>query len=194
MEPTIDFRHHGIGKGSRTFAMVGALVFASPRRLQLRLYYTSRMPVTQNLSCWPPSLSIAIRYPHGADSPPLSPNDQDNFFAVLEHHDRICEINLAMAPVLFGRSIALRQRPFPALEHLRLESPGWVYRPLLLPPSVPRLRDIQLVGVAFPTLPNFLLSTRDLVSLQLINIPSANSFSVEAPVNHLPVLTQLQFF
>lgn len=176
-----------------------SLVFASPRRLQLRLYYTNRKPVTENLRCWPPSLPIAIWYPPGATGPPLSPNDEGNFFAMLEHRDRICEINVVMTPVLFERSTALRQGPFPALEHLRLRSPDSAYRPLLLPttflgPSVPRLRDIQLVGVAFPTLPHFLLSTRDLASLQLINIPSANSFSVEMLVDHLPVLTQLKFF
>jgi hypothetical protein len=176
-----------------------SLVFASPRRLQLRLYYTSRKPVTENLRCWPPSLPIAVWYHPGATSPLLSPNDEGNFFAILEHRDRICEINLATTPVLFERSTALRQGPFPALEQLRLKSPDSTYRPLLLPttflgPSVPRLRDIQLVGVAFPTLPHFLLSTRDLVSLQLINIPSTNSFSVEMLVNHLPVLTQLKVF
>ena len=63
-----------------------------------------------------------------------------------------------------------------------------------LGPSIPRLRDIQLVGVAFPTRPDFLFSTRDLASLQLINIPSTNSFSAEMLVNHLPVLAQLNFF
>lgn len=175
-----------------------SLVFASPRRLQLRLYYTGRKPVTENLRCWPPSLPIAVWYHPAATSPPLSPNDEGNFFAILEHRDRICEINLAMTPALFERS-TLRQGPFPALEQLRLKPPDLADRPLLLPatflgPSVPRLRDIQLVGVAFPTLPHFLLSTRDLASLQLINIPSSDSFSAEILVNHLPVLTQLKFF
>ena len=175
-----------------------SLVFASPRRLQLRLYdTTSRKPVTQNPSCWPPSLPIAIWYPPGATIPTLTPNDEDNFFAVLEQRDRIGEINLAMTPALFERLTALRQGPFPALEHLRLISPDSAYRPLLLPstflgPSAPRLRDIQLVGVAFPTLPDFLLSTRDLASLQLINIPNTNLFSVEMLVNHLPGLTHLK--
>jgi hypothetical protein len=174
-----------------------SVVFASPRRLQLRLYYTIRKPVTENLRCWPPSLPIAIWYPLGATSPPLSPDDEGNLFAILEHRDRICAINLTMTPVLFERLTALRQGPFPALEQLRLGRRDWVHGPPLLPttflgPSVPRLRDIQLVGVAFPTLPHFLLCTRDLVSLQLKTVP--NSFSTEMLVNHLPVLTQLNFF
>jgi hypothetical protein len=138
-------------------------------------------------------------YTPGATNPPLPPNNEDNFFSTLEHHDRICEINLAMTLVLFERLSALRQGPFPALGKLRLKSLDSAYRPLLLPttflgPSIPRLRDIQLVGVACPTLPHFLLSTRDLAYLQLINIPSTNSFSVEMLVNHLPVLTQLNVF
>ena len=103
-------------------------MLAISRRLQLRLYYTSRKPVTENPRSWPPSLPIAMWYPPGATSPPLSPNDEGNFFAILEHHD---EINLVMTPVLFERSTALRQGLFPALEKLRLKSPDSAYRPLL---------------------------------------------------------------
>jgi len=152
------------------------LVFASPRRLQLRLYYsnyTNRKPVTENMRCWPPSLPITIWYL------PLSPNDEGNFFAILEHRDRICEINLAMTRVLFQRSTALRQGPFLALEQLRLRSLDLVYMPLILPttflgPSVPRLRDIQLVGVAFPALPHSfcLLGTWSLFSLLISQVPT----------------------
>ena len=36
--------------------------------------------------------TIVIWYHTCATSPPLSPNDED-FFAMLEHRDRICEIN-----------------------------------------------------------------------------------------------------
>ena len=176
-----------------------SLVFASPRRLRLRLYYTGRKPVTPDPSYWPISLPIAIWYPRFATSPPqqVFPNDEDNFHSVLEHRDRICEINLALTCVLSERLTALRQSPFPALEYLQLRSLDLADRPLVLPStflgaSVPRLRDIQLVGVAFPTLPHFLLSTRDLASLQLKEIPSTNLFSGEMLVDHLPALTQLK--
>jgi hypothetical protein len=174
-----------------------SLVFASPHRLRLRLYYTGRKPVTLDPSCWPPSFPIAIWYPRFATSPPLSPNDEDNFSSVLKHRDRICEINLAMTCVLSERLAALRQGPFPALERLRLRSLDSADRPLIIPSmfldaSVPRLRDIQLAGVAFPTLPYFLLSTRNLASLQLKDIPSSNLFSTEMLVNCLPALTQLK--
>jgi hypothetical protein len=63
---------------------------------------------------------------------------------------------------------------------------------MFLGASVPRLRDIQLVGVAFPTLPDFLLSTRDLASLHLKEIPITNLFSAEMLVNGLPALTKLK--
>ena len=94
-------------------------------------------------------------------------------------------------------SSAMRQGPFTALECLQLRSLDLADRPLVLPStflgaSVPRLRDIQLVGVAFPTLPHFLLSAQDLASLQLKEIPSTNLFSGETLVDHLPALTQLK--
>ena len=173
-----------------------SLVFASPGRLQLRLYCTGRKPVTPDSSCWPPSLPIAIWYPRLSRNPRLFPNDEDNLFSVLEHRDLICEINLAMTYVLLERLTALAQA-FPALEQLRLRSLDVANMTLVLPSmflgvSAPRLRDLQLVGVAFPTLPDFLLSTRDMVSLQLKDIPITNLFSAEMLVNGLPALTKLK--
>jgi len=43
--------------------------------------------------------------------------------------------------------------------------------------STPRLRQIDLSGTAFPSLPRLLLSARDLVSLQLDEIPDTGYFS-----------------
>jgi hypothetical protein len=172
-----------------------SLVFASPGRLRLRLNCTGRKPVAPDSSCWPPSLPIAIWYPRLSRSPRLFPNGEDILFFVLEHRDRICEINLAVTYVLLEMS-ALRQA-FPALEQLRLRSLDVANMTLVLPSiflgaSAPRLRDIQLVGVAFPTLPDFLLSTRDMVSLQLKEIPVTNLFSAEMLVIGLPALTKLK--
>lgn len=101
-----------------------------------------------------------------------------------------------MTYVLLERLTALAQA-FPALEQLRLRSLDVANMTLVLPSmflgvSAPRLRDLQLVGVAFPTLPDFLLSTRDMVSLHLKDIPITNLFSAEMLVNGLPALTKLK--
>src|SRR5712672_2679619 len=174
------------------------LIFASPRRLELRLYYTYQKPVTRNLGCWPP-FPIAISYPRFASSRPLVPKDEDNVVAALMHRDRICEINFAMTSHLLERSTILMQEQFPALEHLLLRSRDSARRSLVLPSaflggSAPRLRNIHLDGIAFPTLPQLLLSTRDLCSLQLEEIPRTEFFSPETLVSSMSALSHLKSF
>jgi hypothetical protein len=131
------------------------------------------------LPCWPPSLPIAIWYPSGATNPPLSPNDEGNFFAVLEHRDRICEINVAVTPVLFEWSIALRQGPFPAPEHLRLKSPDSVYRhcSFLLRFLVHPSHDYVIFNSSASHFPHYpisfcLLGTWPLFSLLISQVPT----------------------
>ncbi|KAI9450553.1 hypothetical protein F5148DRAFT_1242676 [Russula earlei] len=156
-----------------------SLIFASPRRLCLRLYYTYRKPVTQNMG------------------KALVPQDDDNVIAALMHHDRICEINFAMTSHLLERSTILMQEPFPVLEHLLLRSRNFARTALVLPSSflggsAPRLQDIHLDGIAFPALPQLLLSTQNLGSLQLEEIPGIEFFSPETLVNSMSSLTQLK--
>ena len=173
-----------------------SLIFTSPCRLELRLYYTYRKPVTQDLSCWPP-LPIAIFYPRFPPSGTADHKDEANVLAALKHRNRVCEINFALTSPLLERSALLMQEPFPALEQLRLRSRDSATRPLTLPSaflggSAPRLREIYLQSIAFPTLPQLLLSTPHLVSLQLDEIPRAETFSPEMLVNGLSASTQLQ--
>jgi len=172
------------------------LVFASPRRLELRLYYTYQMPVTQDLSCWPP-LPVAIFYPRFLTSGPSDHKDEDNLVAALEHRNRVCEINFALTSSLLARSSPLLQEPFPALEQLRLRSRDSARRSLILPSaflggSAPRLREIHLHGIAFPALPQLLLSTHHLVSLELDEIPRTESLSPRMLVNSLSAVPQIQ--
>jgi hypothetical protein len=173
-----------------------ALVFTSPRRLELRLYYTYQKPVTQDLSCWPP-LPIAIFYPRFPTSGLPDHKDEDNVIAALKHRTRICEINVALTSALLQRSAPLMQESFPTLELLQLRSRDSARRSLILPSaflggSAPQLREIHLQNVAFPALPQLLSSTRHLISLQLDEIPRTESFSAEMLVNSLSALTQLQ--
>jgi hypothetical protein len=62
------------------------IVFAAPRRLDLRLVCTDRTPVVRKLDVWP-ALPIVIRAAgHGGFD--------DNTIAALEHNDRISEISI----------------------------------------------------------------------------------------------------
>ena len=172
------------------------LVFASPRRLELRLYYTYQKPVTQDLSCWPP-LPIAIFYPRFPPSGLPDHRDEDNVIAALKHRNRVCEINFALTSALLERCAPLMQESFPTLELLQLRSRDSARRSLILPSaflggSAPGLREIHLQNIAFPALPQLLLSSRHLISLHLDEIPRTESFSAEILVNGLSALTQLQ--
>ena len=172
------------------------LVFASPRRLELRLYYTYQMPVTQDLSCWPP-LPVAIFYPRFLTSGHSDHKDEDNVIAALEHRNRVCEINFALTCSLLERSAPLLQEPFPALEQLRLRSRDSARKSLILPSaflggSAPRLREIHLRGIAFPALPQLLSSTHHLVSLQLDETPRTESISPQILINSLSAVPQIQ--
>jgi F-box-like len=172
------------------------LVFASPCRLELRLYYTYQKPVTQDLSCWPP-LPIAIFYPRFPTSGLPDHKDEENVIDALKHHNRVCEINFALTSALLEKSAPLMLESFPTLELLQLRSRDSARRSLILPSaflggSAPRLREISLQNIAFPTLPQLLLSTRHLISLHLDEIPRTESFSAEMLVNGLSALTRLQ--
>ncbi|KAH9013759.1 hypothetical protein EDB85DRAFT_904349 [Lactarius pseudohatsudake] len=92
--------------------------------------------------------------------------------------------------------VARMHKRFPALTNLRLSSPD---------PGVPvstmsrnflgghsRLQKISLCGVSFPALPNLLLSFRDLVELQLLEILSSGYVSPEAVVAGLSNLSRLK--
>ncbi|KAH9172569.1 hypothetical protein EDB89DRAFT_1964951 [Lactarius sanguifluus] len=143
-----------------------SLIFASPRRLDLRLVYTYRRPVGKTLDCWP-ALPIALWYPRLVLWRPLAAADEENVISALKYSDRIREINLTMTSSLLEKLAALVQEPFPALEYLRMGSQEMLGSVILpdefLGGSTPRLRQIDLSGTAFPSLPRLLLSTKDLV-------------------------------
>ena len=63
------------------------IVFGSPRRLDLQLYCTARQLAREMLNIWPP-LSIFI----GEDGEETW--GMDNIFAVLEHNDRVCGVDI----------------------------------------------------------------------------------------------------
>ena len=107
------------------------LVFASPRRLNLRLVSTRRKPVKDMLDIWP-------TFPIVVDDHQLhrhcSVEHIRNTIAALEHRDRVCQICLSSIPLSFFPVLAeMMQEPFTALTRLELDS--WDESPTLHPES-----------------------------------------------------------
>jgi len=103
----------------------------------------------------------------------------------------------------WGRTTSLRRSripiaPFPELTHLDL----WclwssdIFPPALpdssLGGSAPRLRTLKLRDIAFPALPNLLLSASNLVTLSISHLPHSEYISPEAMVACLSSLNRLK--
>ncbi|KAH9037542.1 hypothetical protein EDB84DRAFT_1577594 [Lactarius hengduanensis] len=171
------------------------IVFSSPRRhLDLKILCTYGTSVRKNLGIWP-TFPIIIR--HEPSSTPISPNDEDNIVYALEHRDRVCDVELAPGVRWNSRSEKLDaavQQPFPVLMRLYIHLRH--YDPPVLPAnflggSAPCLQEITLSGIPYPTLPMLLLSTSDLVELNLRDIPPTGYISPEVMVASLAALTML---
>ena len=166
------------------------VVFGSPRRLNLRLLCRNRRLV-KTLDIWP-ELPIVI---HVDGWTICEPPSGTNVISVLKRHDRVCKIFIDSVPTSLLEELATISEPFPALIELELES----YKtdvPILpdsfLGGSVPRLRSLDLWGIPFPGIGNLLLSTRDLVTLSLGDIPPSGYISPESMVTILSGLTRLK--
>lgn len=172
-----------------------SIIFGSQHRLNLQLVYTYKQPVRKTLDLWP-ALPVAIRYPGPTRYRPVTSQDEGNVIAALKHPNRICELNIPVTKSLLGKSALLLRASFPALECLRLGSQD-ATMPLILPigflgGSTPRLRDIHLTGTAYSALPLLIMSARELVSLQLDDIPNTGYFTPEALAAGLSATTQLK--
>ena len=165
------------------------VVFGSPRRLGLRLQYNASRPARDMLDIWPP-LPIAIRVFLA------NMEDVDNIIVVLEHNNRIREIEitilLSLAISQFERLMVAMQQPFPALTRLDLVSTAPINHGSFLGGSAPHLRTLRFHGILFPGLPKLLLSATDLLLLQLQNIPPTGYFSPGELVTCLSALTRLE--
>jgi hypothetical protein len=172
-----------------------SLVFASPRRLNLRVFCTPRTLARATLDVWP-ALPLVI------EGDVNSSSDTDNVVATLGHSNRVCQIflwNLGSWPL--EEVFAAMEVPFPELTDLGLFSkvsfdetltPLPVIPDSFLGGSAPRLRHFELDGIPFPGLPKLLLSAANLVHLWLRNIPHSGFFSPEAIVALLSALSSLE--
>src|SRR6266849_3639439 len=88
-----------------------SIAFGSPRRLNLRIFCSQIIPVRENLEFWPPfPIVLTIDY---FQNRPNWPRD-DNIFATLEHHDRVCQIEIRdISSSLLEKALPLMQKPFP---------------------------------------------------------------------------------
>jgi len=124
----------------------------------------------------------------------ITPGDEDNVIAALEHPDRVCRIRLDMTRSELGRIARVMQEPFPVLTRLWIHSDkhAAILPSGFLGGSAPSLQKIVLFGVPYPALPTLLLSASDLVELNLHDIPKTGYIPPEAMVASLAALPRLE--
>ncbi|KAH9172676.1 hypothetical protein EDB89DRAFT_879306 [Lactarius sanguifluus] len=167
------------------------IVFSSPLGLNLRLYCTYGTPVLKNLDYWP-VLPIIMKYGGLPNLDPPAPEDGDNIIAALKQPGRVSSISLTVTYSLL-ESLSTISEPFSELEELFLLSIDNVQ--LALSSTFrwgPRLRTLHSTRIAFPSLPQLLSHSHNLVDIQLHGIPSAGYFSPEAFANALSRMTHIQ--
>ena len=164
------------------------LVFASSRRLNLRLCYTTSTPARKTLDVWP---ALPLLFHND-----FSETSVDKVIAELEHRDRIHQMSLrCYTTSQIEKLWTAMQVPFPELASLSLSYENMSYGPVLpdsiLGGSAPRLRFLALNSIPFTVFPKLLLSATHLVHLWLLNIPHSGYISPEAMVTSLSMLTNL---
>jgi hypothetical protein len=167
------------------------VVFASPRRLDLRLRCTRTRSVRDMLDIWPELPIIILDYESRE-----TVESADNVIAALELNDRVSMIAFTRVSNSTSEKIVeAMQDPFPALRHLWLlptDGMAPVISDSFLGGSAPRLVSLWLERIPFPALPKLLSSATDLVDLDLYNIPHSGYISPSAMVTCLSTLTRLK--
>jgi len=166
------------------------LVFASPRRLNLRVVCTLGTLVRDILDVWPAALPLLVQG-HIYETSSL-----DNIIAVLGHRNRVSGIKLwDLGSSQLTKVWAAMKKPFPELKNLHLRAFDKIAPldpDLFMGGSAPRLRYLQLERIPYPGLTKLLLSTTHLVSLRLYDIPHSGYISPDAMVTCLSWLTSLE--
>jgi hypothetical protein len=171
-----------------------SIAFGSPRRLNLRIFCSERIPVRENLDFWPPfPIVLTVDY--------FRRLGEDNILATLEHHDRVCHIKIRdISTSLWEKALPLMLKPFPILTDLNLAyTDGILDLPvapvvpeLFLDGSATRLRKLNLTRIPFPRLPKLLLSAAHLVHIGLYEIPDSGYIAPRVMVTCLSTLTRLE--
>jgi len=177
------------------------IVLASPRRLDLRIACDRRTPTRELLDVWPPFPISLSCYPSSGEGT----WGNHNIFAALKRRNRIAHIDFSDITCLeVEHFAAAMDEPFPILTDLRvstlapeidqdLESAVTPELPdSFLGGSAPRLQSFFLEGIAFPALPNFVLSPSHLQCLHLLEISHAGYIPPETMVLFLLPLHNLK--
>lgn len=170
------------------------IVYASPRRLDLWLLCKHGTPVRRILDCWP-SLPIVIKYWASLEFRPPSLEDEEDVLAALGHPNRVRGVQIAITSSLWEKVASQMHVPFPELTSLSLWSDTRTVPVLpntFLGGSAPCLKHLSLIGIPFPDLPKLLLSTSDLSSLQLLEVPDAGYIPPDVMTSRLSALTDLR--
>ncbi|KAH9161101.1 hypothetical protein EDB89DRAFT_766210 [Lactarius sanguifluus] len=166
------------------------IMFASSHHLRLELLCTYGTPVKRNLGHLP-AFPIVVSYLDGCD-------DRDNLFAALEHRDRVRVVEVNVPDSLLEELATVMQEPFPALTVLYFGSKQSVTMPALpdtfLGGSAPCLQTIYMSGIPFPAAPTLLSSARDLIDVDLRNIPPTGCIPPEVMAACLGALPGLMYF
>ena len=169
------------------------IVFASPRRLDLKLYCSRQRSVnSKTLDIWP-AFPIVI-FAEDMESK----EDVANVIATLGHHNRVCKIYYLNGQFQdsFLKEFAAIGQPFPALTSLELVSfQGQnvpVFPDSFLGGCAPRLRSLHLDGIPYPSIGKLLSSATNLVRLSLCRIPHSGYVSSETIVPFLSTLSRLE--
>ena len=169
------------------------IVFASPHRLDLKLYCTpQRLVNSETLNIWPelPTVIAAVDM--------QSKEDVTNIIAALRHRNRVCEIYYLAGHVQESlvKELAEINEPFPALTSLSLfpyrQQNVPVLPDLFLGGSAPRLRSLSMAAIPCPSIGNLLSSTTNLVHLYLWSIPHSGYIAPETIVPCLSMLLRLE--
>ena len=158
-----------------------SIVFAAPRRLNLKLVCTSGTPARKMLEIWP-AFPISVQVDRIID---------DNVLAALKKHDRICEVYVNDVS---DRLVRAMQVTFPALTDLCIHTFGDMlsFSKSFLGGSAPNLQLLNLRRIAVPALPELLLSSPGLVHLFLSEVPHSGDVSPDAMVDFLSSLARLE--
>ncbi|KAI9460442.1 hypothetical protein F5148DRAFT_256543 [Russula earlei] len=168
------------------------VVFASPCRLNLRLWSTGKRPMCEMLDVWP-VLPVVLNRRFNFSS------SWENLVGALEseHRHRICQINLLDIPTsAWERFSAAMQKPFPELTDLRFRVRHNTMTSLsdsFLGGSAPLLRILWLENCSFPGVPKLLLFSNQLVVLHLFNIPNLSYIPPQDVFTALSVLSRLKY-
>ncbi|KAH9161113.1 hypothetical protein EDB89DRAFT_2235287 [Lactarius sanguifluus] len=167
------------------------IMFVSSHHLRLELLCTHGTPVKKDLGHLP-AFPIVVSYLDGHDD-----RLGDNLFAALEHRDRVRVVEVNVPDSLLEELATVMQEPFPALTDLWFESDLSVTMPALpdtfLGGSAPSLQTIYMSGIPFPAAPTLLSSARDLVDVDLRNIPPTGCIPPEAMAACLGALPGLMY-